>query len=85
MGNRQCEECQEIKNSNTAYGEFEVCHLEGKQLAIIEKKLELAPGLTERVEKELTKRTKITCKHIGNPLNTQSGFTDSTSCPRSTT
>lgn len=66
MGNQHCEECKEIKNSNKAYGEYEVCHYEGKQLALIEKKLELKPGLAKKIEEQLQKRTNITCKNVGN-------------------
>jgi hypothetical protein len=65
MGNQQCEECTELKSENTAYGEFELCHEDGKQLAIIEKKLENKNGLTEKVFSELDKRTKIRSKHVG--------------------
>lgn len=54
-----------MKNSNKAYGEYEVCHFEGRQLALIEKKLELKPGLARKVEEQLQKRTKITCKNVG--------------------
>lgn len=39
MGNTQCEECTEVKNENNAYGEFELCHEDGRQLALIEKKI----------------------------------------------
>ena len=45
MGNNHCEECRELKNQNTAYGEFELTQEEGKAIALIEKKIENKRGL----------------------------------------